>query len=347
MVLDSLQQVSGRGRSCRCVLVFLLFQALTLTAEAGTFQLPTTNDALLKEGAEDDFFTPTPGKTWSSGSFGCVRSQGYQLHEGIDIKAQERDRRGEPIDPVFSAAAGRVVYVNSKSGNSSYGNYVVVAHKIDRVEVFTLYAHLRAVKQGLRAGTELKGGDAIGVMGRTATYAIPRDRAHLHFEVGLLVNDRFDLWFQEAYKGSRNTHGKWNGMNLLGLDPVELLRQSHRDPSFNLLEHIREQEVFCKVLVRAHGFSWLQRYPMLVKRNERASREGAAAFEMWLTFNGIPITLIPRAPSEVPVKGDKVELLEVNEEAYKKGQCCKLVSKTSKGWVLGSKGKRLIDLLVY
>ncbi len=325
----------------------LSYLMIAVGGHAGTFQLPTANKAILEEGKEKDYFAPTPGRTWTSGSFGCVRSQGFKFHEGADIKSMERDRRGEPIDPVMASADGRVVYVSSKAGNSSYGIYVVISHTIDRLEVFTLYAHLRALAQGLRPGREVKAGDVIGTLGRTATYSIARDRAHLHFEVGLIVSDRFDLWFKKNYKGTRNIHGKWNGQNLLGLDPAEVLQRSHFEPGFNLLTHVRNQKPLCKVMVRKHGFSWLQRYPMLVKRNEKAIKEGAAGFEVWLTYNGIPFTMIPRAPSEIGMKGEDYELLEVDGEIYKEGKCCKIVTKTTKGWVLSSKGERLLDMLTY
>ena len=107
--------------------------------------LPTANDALLRPGGDADFFQPTVEGTTESGMFGCLRVNGRRFHEGIDIKCLQRARRNEPTDPVHAAADGEVAFINTKPGLSNYGRYVVLAHRWDGVEVFTLYAHLRDI----------------------------------------------------------------------------------------------------------------------------------------------------------------------------------------------------------
>src|SRR6266850_2431592 len=97
------------------------FQPLALT-RADTFLLPTSNRALYEPGQEEKFFVPTPGKPWTSGTFGCVRTEGWQVHEGLDIRCLQRDKRGEPIDPVLATADGMVAYINSRPSLSNYGN---------------------------------------------------------------------------------------------------------------------------------------------------------------------------------------------------------------------------------
>jgi hypothetical protein len=66
----------------------VLFCAAILRGE--TFQLPTANRALLQPGQEEQYFVGTTGKPWTSGTFGCVRSEGHQMHEGIDVRCQKR-----------------------------------------------------------------------------------------------------------------------------------------------------------------------------------------------------------------------------------------------------------------
>src|SRR5881296_2947055 len=73
-------------------------------ARAQPFHLPTANRALFERGQEEKFFVGTVGKPWTSGGFGCVRSEGWQLHEGLDIRCLQRDRHGEPMDPVLATA---------------------------------------------------------------------------------------------------------------------------------------------------------------------------------------------------------------------------------------------------
>ena len=87
--------------------LFLICFALTeQIVPAATFLLPTGNRALFPPGVEENFFVGTVGKPWMSGTFGCVRSSGWQLHEGLDIRSVHPDKKGEPTDPVSATAAG-------------------------------------------------------------------------------------------------------------------------------------------------------------------------------------------------------------------------------------------------
>ena len=135
--------------------------ACTLPAGAQPFQLPTANRAIFEKGGEDKFFVGTVGKSWESGTFGGVRSGGYQLHEGLDIRCLQRDKRGEPTDPVMASADGTVAYINRRPSLSNYGNYIILRHQIDGLEVYTTYAHLREVRTDLRDGTSVKAGETI------------------------------------------------------------------------------------------------------------------------------------------------------------------------------------------
>jgi murein DD-endopeptidase MepM/ murein hydrolase activator NlpD len=311
------------------------------------FQLPTANQALCQPGGEEQFFVGTIGKPWTTGCFGCVRSDGWQMHEGLDIRCLQRDKHGEPTDPVMSAADGTVVYVNSRPSLSNYGNYIVVRHRVEGVEIYSLYAHLREIR--VKAGRPVKAGEMIGLMGHTSNTreAISKDRAHVHFELNLLVNDRFESWFKRTSPNERNDHGEWNGQNLLGLDPRLILAAGHEhgDP-FSLLHFIRNQTELCRVLVRKTDFPWITRYSALIHRNPVAEKEGVAGYELALNFNGVAFELTPRAASEIKGKG-KYQLLGVNEAEYHKNPCRRLVVQKRTGWALGKHGTDLLDLLTY
>lgn len=318
-------------------------------AQNESFQLPTANRALYERGGEERFFVGTVGKPWTSGCFGCVRSDGWQFHEGLDIRCLLRDKRGEPVDPVMATADGTVAYINSKPSLSNYGNYIILRHRIEGIEVFSVYAHLREIRAGLRAGHAVKAGEVIATLGRTANTreGISKDRAHVHFELNLLVNDRFSQWYKKTYPKQRNDHGDWNGQNLLGLDPrLILLAQRSEGAKFNLVNFIRNQTELCRVLVRKADFPWLRRYTVLVKGNPRAQKEGAAGYELALNFNGVPFELIPRAASEIK-SGSKFQLLSVNEAEYRKNPCRRLVTKKGARWELANNGIHLLELLTY
>ena len=175
-----------------------MFLCVPLVATGATFVLPTPNRAIFKSGAEAEYFTPTPARTWESGTFGCVRSEGTQMHEGLDIKAVHRSSKGEPLDAIYAAAGGKVAYINSNSGLSNYGKYIVLEHQIQGLRIYTLYAHLSKVADGLRTGASVKQGQAIGVMGRTTNTRtrISKERGHLHFEIDFRLNSRFTTWYE-------------------------------------------------------------------------------------------------------------------------------------------------------
>ena len=329
--------------------VTLLLLAVHPALAQPSFQLPTANRALLEPGGEERFFAATPGRDWHSGTFGCVRSDGWQLHEGLDIKSVTHDKKGEPTDPVLASADGTVAYLNRKAGLSNYGNYLVLCHRVEGIDIYTLYAHLREIAVRLKAGDSVKAGAEIGVLGRTSNtkQAITKDRAHVHFEINLKLNDRFSEWQERALSGQRNDHGNWNGQNLAGLDPRAILLQQRTDgANYSLLKFIRSQTPLCRVLVHKTDFPWLQHYRPLIKRNPVAEKEGIAGYEVALNFNAVPFQLIPRAASEIKGK-EKYQLLAVNEEEHKKNPARRLVARKGDKWELTAHATQLLDLLTY
>lgn len=325
----------------------LLLAARALCAQP--FQLPTANRALFEPRGEEKFFVGTVGKPWTTGTFGCVRTDGWQLHEGLDIKCLERDKTGEPTDPVMPTADGEVAYLSTRPSLSNYGNYIIVRHRVGGLEFFSLYAHLREILPGIKVGQSVKAGQPIAVMGRTSNtrQRISKDRAHVHFELDLLINDRFSGWFKQTFPNERNDHGEWNGQNLVGLDPrLILLAQQEQGARFNLLDFVRGQTELCRVFVRKTDFPWLRRYPQLIRRNPVAEKAGVAGYEIALNFNGLAFQITPRAASEIKGK-DKFQLLSVNEAEQQKNPCRRLVTKKSGRWQLTGHGIHLLELLTY
>lgn len=329
----------------------LALWVLTSLAAAGQpFHLPTPNRALFEPGGEEKYFAPTPGKTWVAGTFGCVRSDGHQLHEGLDILWTQRDRKGEPTDPVTAAATGTVAYVNRKSGLSNYGNYVILRHRIEGLAICTLYAHLASIRADLQPGDTVKAGDNLGVMGRTSNTKtrIAAERAHLHFEIVLVASAHYAAWHEATLTGIRNDHGNWNGRNLLGVDPrAVLLRQRAEGEKFSLLRFIQTQTELCRVLVKSPDFAFAREHRQLVRGNPATEKEGVAAYELVLNFNGVPCQLIPRAPSEVKSYSAKVHLLSVNDAEQKQNGCRKYLAVKSGRWELTAEALQHLDLLAH
>ena len=311
------------------------------------FQFPTANHYLYTPGAELKFFAPTePDKPWTSGSFGCVRDYGHRMHEGLDIRHLQTDRRGEPTDPVMATADGTVMYISTRPSLSNYGNYIVIRNVIQGIEIYSLYAHLSAVQPGLRPGQSVKAGEVIATMGRTSNAeTIGRWRAHVHFELNVLVNDNFASWWRQASPNERNDHGEWNGQNLNGLDVRQILLQE-QSGKFDLLNFLTGQTELCKVLVRATNFPYLKRYPMLVLPNPVAQQQGVAGYEVALNFNGVAFQLMPLAASEIKSRA-KFQLLSVNGPEAMANPCRALVVRRGGRWQLGNEGLRELELLTY
>lgn len=318
-------------------------------ARAQTFRLPTSNRALFERDGGPRFFTGTVGRSWESGAFGCVRSEGFQFHEGLDIRCVERDDQGEPTDEIRAVADGTVAYVNRKTALSNFGKYVLVLHRVEGLEVHSLYAHLSEIRDSVRAGAAVRSGEVIARMGRTSNtrQKISSERAHLHFELGLRLSDRFSSWHRAHYGKKHNDHGEGNGRNFIGLNPVPVLRsQRSRGAEFSLLRVIRAQRELCRVIVREPDFFWVRRHRPLVEPSAKADRDGVAGYVLVLNFAGFPYRAIPLSPSEVQGKS-RFEVLSVNEAEQRRYPCRKLVERHGGGWRLARNGRMLLDLLTH
>ena len=331
------------------IVVAVLLALTCLSVRGAAFALPTANDAIYQRGAEEKFFVGTVGKPWTSGTFGCVRTEGWQMHEGLDIRCLQRDRRGEPTDPVVATADGTVAYMNKRPSLSNFGNYLILKHVVDGVEIYSLYAHLSHVRADLKVGSAVKQGEQVAVMGRTSNtaQAISKDRAHVHFELNFVINDRFAAWYRKHRVGQRNDHGDWNGQNLVAIDPQQvLLTQRSQGEAFNFATFAKQQVELCRVVVRDVDFPWLKRYSMFVKTDALPKGEEAAGYEIALNFAGLPYELIPRAASQIKGKAP-VQLLSVNEAEYSRNPCRKLVTKRGARWELTTAGRDLVSLLTF
>ncbi len=103
-----------------------------------------------------------------SSGFGARRHpflQTWRAHRGVDYAAPAGTRVRAVADGVVEFA-GR---------NGGYGNVVVLRHA---GRTTTLYAHLRAMAQGVRPGARVGQGDTIGFVGQTGWATGP----HLHYE---------------------------------------------------------------------------------------------------------------------------------------------------------------------
>ena len=311
------------------------------------FIFPTANTQLLMTGNETNFFARTNlERPWQSGAYGCVRNSRTRIHEGIDILALTRDKKNEPMDEVFASREGIVAHVNRNVSASNYGKYVVLSHEVDNLPAYTLYAHLRKIKVDIDIGDKLNSGNMIGILGRTANTReeIEKWRAHLHFEIGVQINSKFNQWFPSWYKGGNNHHGNWSGINLLGLDAAQILKLNAKG-KFSLKQYLRSMPALCTVTVFQGEMDWIDRFPALID-DTNTDGEAPAAWDLDLNFNGIPIRMVPYR-EKVEGFGVKYRIKNVDEDVRANHPCSGLVFRKGQKWVFTSKGQRLMDLLIF
>jgi peptidoglycan LD-endopeptidase LytH len=325
--------------------------SLQLHAQRLELVWPTPSTAYLEGKSWETFIQPTASGVSESGLFGCRRSGGAQFHEGIDIKAVKRDRQGEPADPVFAVMPGVIRHINRTAGDSSYGRYIVVEHPEVTPSIFTLYAHLARVEPGLKHGTRVERGQTIALMGRSASgYAIPRDRAHLHFEIGVWLTRDFQGWYNWKKFGSKNEHGVWNGMNLVGLDPLDFYDKWRARRVDNFQDYFAQLTPAVKLRIATPRTpDFVQRYPALVAKAATGGPEIAAAATGWeITFNemGVPFRWVPLTSLEtVGYTANEVRVLEVNEAVLKQHRCRSLAFARRGRWSVGRDLETTLQLL--
>ncbi|MGC4071891.1 MAG: M23 family metallopeptidase [Nibricoccus sp.] len=316
--------------SPRLLAVTFLFAAAgaaTLPAQRVEIGWPTPSMAYLEGKPMETFVQPTASGVPESGLYGCVRSSGGQFHEGIDIRPVKRDRKGEPTDPVFAVLPGVVKYISRHPGNSNYGRYIVIEHPDQKPAVYTLYAHLASVEPGLKIGDQVQRDQTIAVMGRSSSgAAIPRDRAHLHFEIGLWLTREFQGWYGWKKFGSANEHGFFNGMNLIGIDPLDFYDKlrARRVDTFQQYYAQLTPAVRLRIATRKVP-DFIERYPAL---QTKPLPEGTLVAGWEVSFNemGVPFAWTPLTSMELlGYAPNEIRVIESNEALLKRHRCKSLV----------------------
>ena len=268
----------------------------------GKYFWPTPNQAFVEHGRMEGVLQSTAIGSAASGSFGCVRNNGKRFHEGLDLKAIFRDSRGEALDPIYAFHGGIVRYVNRAAGDSRYGRYLVLEHPDIAPGLVTLYAHLRSIREEIQPGASVEGGQNLGVMGRSASYSIPRSRAHLHFEVGFWMGPGFQTWYDRQPFGTRNEHGSFNGMNIISLDTWSLLGALRRGEAEDVWEFLMSEQIAVEVFIRDTSIPELLKVNPSLMANVSLPRD-QAGWRIEFTWYGMPTRFTAIEEDDFPEKG--------------------------------------------
>jgi murein DD-endopeptidase MepM/ murein hydrolase activator NlpD len=354
--------VSARRLLLKVFLITALLSGWTMDGAAQTLRLilPTDNDALFDDDGPgfymytDRTFQGRRSRPWQGGQYGFVRNAvetDYgivytRFHEGADIRPVRRDRRNEPLDAVRAIDEGAVVYVNDVEKYSNYGKYIVVEHWWDGSPYYTLSAHLNAVY--VREGQTVQQGDRLGLLGYTGV-GINRRRAHVHFEINLLLNETFDPWYVDYFNEERdpNYHGIHSGLNMAGLDVPGLYLALRNNPALTIPAFLEREAAFFKVAVPNEGrLDLLQRYPWMAPALTNPAiyhgdADAALAWEISFAQSGFPLRI---DPYERPVSEPVVTMIQESPISYEL-LTNRLIEGAGERYKLSKRGLRHRDLL--
>ena len=231
---------------------------------------------------------------------------------------------------------GRVAYVNRAAGGSNYGRYVVVEHLWQGARYYALYAHLATTD--VYPSQMIRQGERIGRLGYTGD-GIDRARAHVHFEVNMLLSERFDAWMRRHSPREGNPHGRYNGQNLAGFSPSDLYLALDRNPNLDLGAFLRQQpEAFVVSVPGGYWLDLVRRYPWLMTQRPASP---PAAYEISFTASGFPIRVRP-----LDVGQSAPAVLRVAASVRRYGLSTNGILREDDGsYALTQKGLRYLDLL--
>lgn len=295
-------------RRIRFLAAILLFSPAALQAQQKggglDLQLPTANHALLTGDYENFYqvvdrdFQGVKSTPWQGGQYGFVRdpeetSIGIvytRFHEGMDIKPLQRDATGMPLDPVMAIADGTVVHANDTASFSNYGKYVVVDHLWGGCHYYSLCAHLNKVL--VTSGQRVTKGQQIGVLGFTGE-GLDQARAHVHFEINLMLSSDFDDWHKTYFPDDVNHHGNFNGINLAGFNVAAFYLALKKNPDLTVPEFLSREETYYKVVIpRSTHFDLPRFYPWMLGKKTAGD---SPSWEISFTQSGVPLHIEPSA----------------------------------------------------
>ena len=302
---------------------------------------PTPNPAFAKGMGYSAFLQKTgPAKEFSSGSFGCVRNNGYKFHEGIDLYPVKRDGKGQAIDTIYAAMSGKVSYVNNVSSHSAYGRYLVIEHLGIQPAMYSLYGHLASINSRVKKGDTIKVAQPIGKMGNSASYSIPLSRSHLHFEIGLRLTDKFQSWYDRKSYKSPNRHGNFSGFNLVGFDPLPFFSKYQAQKFETPLQYLRMLTPEAKIRIKTKYIpDFAKRYPSLCRFLPDNNGNG---WDVILGPYGLPVSL---QQTNLCQKNDPLVTIISYDQQNDHRKCRRLISKENGKLVLTEQLKVYIELL--
>jgi murein DD-endopeptidase MepM/ murein hydrolase activator NlpD len=220
---------------------------------------------------------------------------------------------------------------------------VILEHPDVTPGVYTLYAHLARIAPGLKVGDRVARSQALGLMGHSSgATPIPVLRSHVHFEIGVMITRDFQSWYERRKFGSRNEHGPWNGMNLMGIDPLDFFNQWRAGKLNTVQDYFAKMETAVTLRIATRRTpDFVTRYPtLLTKPLPMGLVEG---WEVRFNWTGVPFAWTPLSAAEVAgLAFEQPRLVDVNAELEKRQRSKTLAVSRRGAW---EPGKDLTNVL--
>ncbi len=294
-------------------------------------------------------YMPTASGRIESAFYGSTRTRKLgngvvaSFHEGIDIAPLERGKKNAPLDRILAVADGEVAHISQYPGNSNYGRYIVTVHDDPIGKIYALYAHLDEIASGLRAGQIIARGHDLGRLGSSPSHIVPVARAHLHLEIGVILNQHFNVWHKQ--QKLKPDHGNYHGHNLYGIDPLDVYRiRASQQGRFNMSDYLLAlKPAFTLIFRTDRKPDYYQRYSALWSGEDLIN----GAIVMGVSEGGVPLRGRPASDDEVNQLGRAAnDVLSVDEDVLGRNGMRLILTRQGKR-VLSSKGNRWLEVITF
>jgi hypothetical protein len=179
-------------------------------------------------------------------------------------------------------------------------------------------------------------------MGNTSLSRIPLDRAHLHLEIGLLLNPSYDRWVTRSRE--KRPGGCYNGLNLFGVDPLDVFRRAAEVSPFSFADYLgAAPEAFRIALQTSTPPLFFDAHPRLWDHSQPAGR----AVVVSVSESGLPLRGWYATPAEAALLGNARTQILAADEATLGRNGRRYVTQRSDRWVLTVTGEQWLQILTF
>jgi peptidoglycan LD-endopeptidase LytH len=140
-------------------------------------------------------------------------------------------------------------------------------------------------------------------------------------------------------------HGMWNGMNLMGLDPLDLFNAWRSRRIDTMQDYFAGLETAVRLRVATYRRpDFVTRYPGLLVRPLPLGP--VAGWEIRFTWTGIPFAWTPLTTTDVAgMRHEEPRIVEVNEAVKRRERSKSLAVARRDTWTVGKDLEMVLELL--